>query len=77
MDNVRALARGGPEDGTELTVPTDSTGLPTARITLPARPTHGHQPRPGQKPPLLIYERHRRHGDHWHYTYVGAETQHD
>jgi hypothetical protein len=72
VGNIRVSLRGGPEDGREIHVPADSSGVPVPRITLPAR-----LPRNAQAlPPLLIYERHDAPtSGQWEFRYVGAETQ--
>ncbi|QGK69903.1 hypothetical protein GIY23_10565 [Allosaccharopolyspora coralli] len=76
MTTVPAVAQGGPEHGRTLRVALDSTGHPTARHTQPARSTPGSCPRPGQRPPVLVYERREQLPDGtWHYLYVGARTQ--
>ncbi len=75
MTTVPAVAEGGPEHGHTLRVALDSSGRPTARHTQPARTTPDSPPRPGQRPPLLVYERREQRPDGaWRYHYVGAHT---
>ncbi len=74
MGSVRVVLQGGPESGSEVSVPADSSGVPTPRFTMPARGSN----KPGQLPPLLVYERHKRlPSGMWRFRYVGAEAQSD
>lgn len=72
VKEVKIHLYGGPEQGRELTAPTDEAGLPIPRLTFSARPANP-QLRAG-RPPLLIYERDRQRADgSWEYRYVGSE----
>lgn len=76
MGSVRVVLQGGPLGGSEVSVPADASGVPTPRFTLPARASRDTNP--GQLPPLLIYERHKKlPSGMWRFRYVGAEAQCD
>lgn len=62
--------RGGPEDGREVTVSTDTSGKPIPRITLTARVRNTQA-----LAPQLAYERRGCRPDGvWEFHYVGPET---
>lgn len=70
MDEIRVLLRGGPKDGHEVDVGTDTGGRPVPRIELPMR-TPGARARV----PMLVYERSCRGNQAtWEFVYVGAQT---
>lgn len=76
VNEVKVYLYDGPEQGRELTAPTDGAGLPIPRLTISARPAH--QPPRAGNPPVLIYERdHQRADGGWEYRYVGAEGRFD
>ncbi len=75
MGTVRVLLRGGPEDGHEVSVPTNAAGAPVPRFTVPARRPDNGPLRTGQVPPQLVYERDDKAADGtWRFRYVGVES---
>ncbi|QUH03032.1 hypothetical protein HUO13_21380 [Saccharopolyspora erythraea] len=75
MGDVRVRLRGGPEDGREISVAADASGMPVPRVTLPARRAHGSPGAADQHAPLLAYERRRSASDGvWEFGFVGTET---
>nr|WP_228047445.1 hypothetical protein [Saccharopolyspora sp. HNM0983] len=62
--------RGGPKDGHEVDVATDTGGRPVPRIELPVATRDSRA-----RAPVLVYERARRGGRAaWEFVYVGAQT---
>ena len=76
MGDVRVRLRGGPEDGREISVAADASGMPVPRVALPARRSQGNRPAAGQNAPLLAYERTRSGSDGvWEFRFVGADPE--